>query len=214
MRGATFMKLNSVYEQIIETRTGKPSDEERKIIGELCMKYDTDIRAPRSRKYINIINDILKQINECPDDKKTKTLESAKKRVSKCLKEYRNKSYYHYMDYIEPGVNMFINKYYGVRPDDDVFVCIYLLFLRDKYQIERELRHSDKTEIDIAFSYMRRLINGEENGQLIMRLSELNKSDLAIYEDFKSKYSLTFADMPFFKKELILNDYFLKNNGY
>ena len=130
------MKFKTVYETIIETRTGRPSDEEKMLIGELCMKYDTSNQIPRSRKYISIINDILDQINTCDDEDRRSLLGSAKNRVSKCLKEYRNKSYYHYMDLIEPGVNKFIDKYYGVRPDDDVFVCIYLIFLRDLHSVK------------------------------------------------------------------------------
>ena len=207
------MEFKTVYETIIETRTGRPSDEEKMLIGELCMKYDTSNQIPRSRKYISIINDILDQINSCNDEDRRSLLELAKNRVSKCLKEYRNKSYYHYMDLIEPGVNKFIDKYYGVRPDDDVFVCIYLIFLRDKYKIEGELKNSEINESDIAYRYMKRIVSGQENIMLNVPVSELSKKDKAVYDDFKNKYSLIFDEMPFFNKDIILNNYFEKNNG-
>ena len=77
------LEFKTVYETIIETRTGRPSDEEKMLIGQLCMKYDTSNQIPRSRKYISIINDILDQINSCNDEDRRSLLGSAKNRVSK-----------------------------------------------------------------------------------------------------------------------------------
>ncbi len=188
--------MKSVYEAIIADN--KLSNEENELLVELCNKHSNKTSL-RSR----ILKDMIDDLNNYQENQLTINL---KQMISSYLQSYQQKSYYHYMDYIEVGVNKFINDFYAKKPSDDIYLCIYLLFIQNKNIIESRLNNDDL--IDTAYNLVFNCIIADDTGRIEFKEDELSGEDLEIFKYFQKNNSLYFNEMSFFQPQIIIRNYF------
>lgn len=196
------MKL-TLYQQIVQTRCGKPADEEKKLIGYLCEKYQ-DVPYRKNRLHC-ILNDLNENSYDFIDPEAT---EKARYRIRLAIKQYRNHCNSYCMDRIEKGLDRFIREFYLVTPEKDIYLFVYFLIIR-KYQYKEITDEMTDVE-DIAVSCLTDALLENREKRLILSVSRLSRQDRILYSEFRKRNGLVFSSFSFLDRKYILTEHFCK----
>lgn len=209
----------NLYDQIIETRTGIPTESEKLLLQKCCLTTDDVLyRTAKMQQILKLLYTLL-DMNEFYEYTK-KDLLNAIKRVKIAIKEHRHNKYY-FIDDVEVACNKFLQQF-NINIEDldnealiDLYIYGYLnaTWYKKRYiqNIQKKSQSSSQNNInneqnkkyhfdnEIFMKMKMLIIQNYDKMDISLLKDKLNSKEKELYVYFKNKNDLELKNMLFYK---------------
>ena len=211
-----------LFDQIIETRTGIPTESEKLLLQRCCLTTDDVLyRTAKMQQILKLLYTIL-DMNEFYEYTKDDVL-SAIKRVKVAIKEHRNNPYY-FIDDVEVACNKFLQQF-NINIEDlnnealiDLYIFGYLnamwykkRYIQNVQNIQKKSQCSSQNSLnneqnkkyhfdnEIFMKMKMLIIQSYDKMDISLLEDKLNSKEKELYVYFKNKNDLELKNMSFYR---------------
>lgn len=201
----------NLYDQIIETRTGIPTESEKLLLQKCCLTTDDVLyRTAKMQQILKLLYTLL-DMNEFYEYTKEDLL-NAIKRVKIAIKEHRHNKYY-FIDDVEAAYNKFLQQF-NINMEDlsddainDIYIYGYLnaMWYKKRYILQNSQNSQNsfqnkKQHFDNEIFMKMKMLIVQSYDKMDVSLLEdkLNSQEKKLYVYFKDKNDLKLENMSFY----------------
>lgn len=198
----------NLYDQIIETRTGIPTESEKLLLQKCCLTTDDVLyRTAKMQQILKLLYTLL-DMNEFYEYTKEDLL-NAIKRVKIAIKEHRHNKYY-FIDDVEAAYNKFLQQF-NINMEDlsddainDIYIYGYLnaMWYKKRYILQNSQNsfQNKKQHFDNEIFMKMKMLIVQSYDKMDVSLLEdkLNLQEKELYAYFKDKNDLKLENMSFY----------------